>query len=52
MIQKLESAGLGYHVTAEETAERLGKNERFRVKDIKKITWSDLFSTFSFLSYR
>ena len=30
MIQKLESAGLGYHVTAEETAERLGKNERMR----------------------
>ena len=52
MIQKLESAGLGYHVTAEETAERLGKNERMCVKDLVKITWSDFFSMVSFLSSR
>ena len=25
MIQKLESAGLGYHVKADETTDRLGK---------------------------
>ena len=27
MIQRLESAGLGYHVMADETTEKLGKHQ-------------------------
>ena len=34
MIQKLESAGLGYHVKADETTEKLGKNRIKRFPSI------------------
>lgn len=32
MIQKLESAGLGYHVSADETEDKLGKYYRKKMK--------------------